>query len=190
MLWVASDPEIVGQSPMPNTPLEPVSVSTAHKYLAAIRAWHIAQGWPPPLAEDQMSQINWSLHGLENLQGVWHWQPICLPITLQMLRALKATLVLSEPFDACMWAMATCAFWGMMHFSEVSVNVRSAFSTKLHLSQKDALLSHDLDGKPCARLDLPLAKTACAGQSQSVFLVSQDSVCPLLGLRNCYKLIH
>ena len=72
MLWVASDPEIVGQSPMPDTPLEPVSVSTARKYLAAIRAWHIAQGWPPPLAEDQMSQINWSLRGLENLNYKEH----------------------------------------------------------------------------------------------------------------------
>ena len=55
MLWVASDPEIVSQSPVPDTPLEPVSVSTACKYLAAIWAWHIAQGWPPPLAKDQMS---------------------------------------------------------------------------------------------------------------------------------------
>ena len=103
---------------------------------------------------------------------------------LQMLCALKATLVPSEPFDACVWAMAACAFWGMVRFSEVSVNVRSTFSAKLHLSQKDALLSRNLDSKPYARLDLPSAKTAHAGQSQSVFLVSQDGVFPLLGLHN------
>jgi hypothetical protein len=27
-------------------------------------------------------------------------------------------LNLSEPFDACIWAMAACAFFGMMRFDE------------------------------------------------------------------------
>ena len=94
---------------------------------------------------------------------------------LQMLRALKATLVLSEPFDTCVWAMAACAFWGMMRFSEVVVNVRSAFSAKSHLSWKDTWLSHDLDGKPYAWLDLPSAKTACAGHSRGQFFSSHKT---------------
>ena len=50
-------------------PFEPISVTVVKKYLAAIRAWHIAQGWPPPLSDTHHDRINWSLRGLENLQG-------------------------------------------------------------------------------------------------------------------------
>jgi hypothetical protein len=73
---------------------EPVSVGVAHKYLSAVRAWHIAQGWPAPLSDSHHDRINWSLRGLENLHG-GRQKPLWPPISLPMLMALKATLVLS-----------------------------------------------------------------------------------------------
>ncbi|KAG1798043.1 hypothetical protein EV424DRAFT_1333064 [Suillus variegatus] len=97
----------------------PVSSGVACKYLSAVRAWHIAQGWPPPLNDSNHERINWSLRGLENLHGR-KCKLLRPPITLTMLTALKATLALSDPFDACIWAMASCAFFGMMRFGEVS----------------------------------------------------------------------
>src|ERR1700733_13184441 len=92
-----------------------------------------------------------------------------------MLRALKATLNLSEPFDACVWAMASCAFFGMMHFGKVSVTARNAFSGSKHLKHRDVFLGSDLDGKCYARLDLPSAKTAKPGKIQSVYLTAQTT---------------
>ena len=89
------------------------------------------------------------------------------------------TLALSDPFDACVWAMAACAFWGMMCLSEVSVIASSAFKGITHITRKDAILGHDLDGKPYARLDLPSAKTAHVGEMQSIYLTPQDRLCPL-----------
>jgi hypothetical protein len=165
-----------------SVPLEPILTAAARKYIAAIRAWHIAQSWPPPLSNKHMDQINWSLRGLGNMQGSKHKCPLRPPISIVMLRALKATLVHTEPFDACVWAMASCAFWGMMCFGEVSVTSRSAFSGSKHLKRCDATLSHDMDRKPYALLDLLSAKTAHAGEIQSVFMVSQDNVCPLNSL--------
>jgi hypothetical protein len=116
-LWAVADPDpgdpiwsIPGI-----VPFEPVSVGVARKYLSAVRAWHIAQGWHPPLSDSHHSRINWSLRGLENLQG-GRRKPLRPPITLAMLTALEATLTLSDPFDACIWAMASCAFFGMMRF--------------------------------------------------------------------------
>ena len=106
-----------------------------------------------------------------------------------MLRALKATLALSDPFDACVWAMAACAFWGMMHFGEVSVITSNTFKGTTHVTQKDAFLGRDLNGKPYARLDLPSAKTACAGETQSIFLTPQDRRCPLNSLRNLTSVV-
>ncbi|KAG1797491.1 uncharacterized protein HD556DRAFT_1213382, partial [Suillus plorans] len=88
-LWAVTDPD----------PL-------ARKYLSAVRAWHIVQGWPPPLSDAHHDHINWSLRGLKNIQGSRR-KPLRPPITVPMLSALKATLTLSDPFDACTWAMAS-----------------------------------------------------------------------------------
>ena len=99
-LWAATDPESVDPLLLANTQFEPVSVGVVKKYLSAVRAWHIAQGWPEPPSELDHNRINWSLRGLENIQGT-RSRPLWPPITLNMLRALKVTLNLSEPFDAC-----------------------------------------------------------------------------------------
>ncbi|CAA7260556.1 unnamed protein product [Cyclocybe aegerita] len=103
-----------------------------------------------------------------------------------MLRALKRTLNLNDTFDACVWAMAACAFWGMMRFGEVSVKSRKDFSGDKHLKRRDAFLGRDLDGRRYARLDLPSAKTAAVGEIQSVFLATQSTsdLCPLEALHN------
>ncbi|KAG2034916.1 hypothetical protein BDR03DRAFT_963974 [Suillus americanus] len=66
-----------------------------------------------------------------------------------MLAALKATLILSDPFDACIWAVASCAFFGMMRFGE-------AFNPLKHLTRAHAFFGHDLRSNPYARLDLLL----------------------------------
>ena len=59
-LWAATDPSIITISDS-SMPFAPVAVPTIKKYLSAIHAWHIAQGWPPPLSDDTLSCINWSL---------------------------------------------------------------------------------------------------------------------------------
>lgn len=167
---------------------EPVSLGVARKYLSAVRAWHIAQGWPAPLSDSHHDRINWSLCGLENLHG-GRRKPLRPPISLPMLTALKATPVLSDPFDACIWAMASCAFFGMMHFGEVSVASRSAFNPLKHLTRTHAFFGHDLQSNPYARLDLPSAKTAWTGETQSVFLNEQGDLCPLSALLNLASVV-
>ena len=164
-LWAAADPATLGPKLFPSTQFEPVSVAMVRKYLAAIHAWHLVQGWPLPLNEDDHTHINWSLHGLENMQGS-HKQPVHLPITIGMLQAMCRTLDLDNPFEACIWAMVTCAFWGMMCFGEVSVLSHTAFNKAKHLKQCNIFFSLDLDGKHYAWLDLPSAKTADMPRAQ------------------------
>ncbi|KAG2146275.1 hypothetical protein DEU56DRAFT_731723 [Suillus clintonianus] len=157
-------------------------------YLAAVRAWHIAQGWPPPLSLDDHQRINWSLRGLENIYTSRR-KPIRPPVTLIMLSTLKGCLQLNDPFDACVWAMASCAFFGMMHFGEISVNSRSDFSPARHITRHGAFFGTDLLGQSYARLDLPSAKTAKPGETQSVFLTEQGDLCPLAALRNLARVV-
>jgi hypothetical protein len=106
-----------------------------------------------------------------------------------MLHALRAALNLNDPFEACVWAMALCAFWGMMRFGEVSVTTHSAFDKAKHLTRRDAHFSFDLDRKPYAHLDLPASKTAKPGEVQSVFLIPQDGLCPLEALQNLARVV-
>lgn len=189
-LWAVSDPD--PKDPILSAPsdirFEPVSVGVARKYLSAVRAWHIAQGWPPPLSDSHHSRINWSLRGLENMHG-GRRKPLRPPVTLAMLTALKATLSLSDSFDACIWAMASCAFFGMMRFGEVSVTSRAAFRPSKHLTRAHAFFGVDMRGSPYARLDLPSAKTARIGEIQSVFLNEQGSLCPLAALHNLAQIV-
>lgn len=187
-LWAATDPSMADSELLRRVPLEPVSVTVVKKHLSAIRAWHIIQGWPPPLSEEDHDHISWSLRGLENIQKN-RKHPICPPITLNMLQALQASLNINEPFDACIWAMALCAFWGMMCFGEVAVTMRSAFNKDKHLTRKDAHFGFNQDGKPYARLDLPSAKTAKPGEIQSVFLIPQEGLCPLNALQNLARVV-
>ena len=83
-LWATTDPSMLNQELADGIPFEPISVSVVKKYLAAVRAWHIAQGWPPPLADEDHDRINWSLRGLENIQGN-RKRPLRPPITISML---------------------------------------------------------------------------------------------------------
>ena len=68
-LWAATDPSMLTPGMPTSVHFKPVLFSVIQKYPAAIWAWNLAQGWPAPLSEDSHSHINWSLHGLKNLQG-------------------------------------------------------------------------------------------------------------------------
>ncbi|PSR81678.1 hypothetical protein PHLCEN_2v6297 [Hermanssonia centrifuga] len=188
-IWAAADPDINDPTLAGDTPFEPVSVTTVRKYLAALRAWHIAQGWPAPLTSADSDRINWSLRGLEQMQQGRRTKPPRPPITLTMLAALKRTLVLSDPFDACIWAIACCSFWGMMRFGETSVKSRSQFDPSRHITRAHVTFGRDLDNRPYARLDLPTAKTAKPGEIQSIFLTQQGEVCPLEALSNLSQVV-
>jgi hypothetical protein len=101
-----------------------------------------------------------------------------------MLTVLQSELDIAAPFDACVWAMVTCAFWGMMRFGEVSVDTRNAFKGSRHLKRCDAIFGADMHGQLYVKLVLPSAKTAAPGETQSVFMTTRHDLCPIAALRN------
>ncbi|GJE95065.1 hypothetical protein PsYK624_112440 [Phanerochaete sordida] len=187
-LWAATDPSRMDLADQPASQFETVEPTTVRKYLSAVAAWHVAQGWPDPLSKEDHERIHWHLRGLENLQGSRR-RPPRPPITLRMLAALQAELDLSDPFDACVWAIACCAFWGLMRFGEVTVKSRAAFDPDKHLTRGDADFDFDLDGKPFFRLNLRAAKTAQPGEVQQVFLAEQGLLCPQQALFNLARVV-
>ncbi|KAJ3820544.1 hypothetical protein EV361DRAFT_806532 [Lentinula raphanica] len=169
-------------------PFEPVAVGTVRAYLAGIRAWHFAQGWPDPLSNGDHERINFSLRGLLNVCG-HRKKPVRPPITTGMLWALKHSLVMSDPFDACIWAIATSAFWGMMRFGEVSFKSRSDFDPSRHLRRCDTIFGKDLDRVEYVRLDMHEAKTARNGEIQNIFLTGGGGLSAIEALRNLAEVV-
>ena len=54
-LWAAADPDLVEVAQLSEQiSFEPVAPSVVRKYLAAVRAWHIVQGWPAPLEANHL----------------------------------------------------------------------------------------------------------------------------------------
>ncbi|KAJ3560708.1 hypothetical protein NP233_g10660 [Leucocoprinus birnbaumii] len=188
-VWAASDPDSINPDLKSICHFEPVAVSTVRKYLSAIRAWHIAQGWPEPLTQSDLIRIDWSLQGLERIMPR-RKRPPRPPVTIKLLRVMRGALNLAEPFDACIWAMATCAFWGIMRFGEVSYPSSRTFDGSKHLKRCDVTFDEDTNGVPYARLNLPCAKTAKPGEIQQVFLATQEpEVCALEALANLAKVV-
>ncbi|KAJ7929796.1 hypothetical protein B0H13DRAFT_2310178 [Mycena leptocephala] len=151
-----------------DTPFEPISVKTVRKYLSAIAAWHQAQG--------ETNTPTTTSHHSQHATGV-----------------MRAVLNLDDPFDACIWAMACCAFWGMVRFGECSVKSRNDFDGQKHLKREDCHEGLDQDGKLFARLDLPDAKTALPGEIQHVYLVAHvgnlADLCLIGALRNLKRVV-
>ena len=183
-LWAASDPDVIDERLWTLGDFEPVSVQTVKKYLAGVRAWHIAQGWPPPLNENDHQRIEFSLRGLAKLSAGKRSRPIRPPVTLGILTLLKRSLQLDSSFDASVWAMAACAFWGMMRLGEATVGSRKDFNPLSYPTRGCVVQGHDLKGAPYARIDLPKAKTAKPGEKQSIWLTQQGELCPMAALHN------
>ncbi|KAH9916376.1 uncharacterized protein B0H18DRAFT_1124291 [Fomitopsis serialis] len=188
-LWALADPQPGDVGLIGGPAFEPVSRDVVRKYLAGVRAWHLIQGWPAPLSSDDHARIDFHLRGLERHVGARRKAPRP-PVTVPMLGALRAALDLSSSFDACVWAAATCAFWGLMRLGEVTVPSRASFRANKHLTRKDGLISQDVNGKVYAQLDLPSAKTAREGETQAVYLVKQgETVCPITALQNLIAVV-
>jgi hypothetical protein len=77
----------------------------------------------------------------------------------------------------------------MMCFGKVSVTSCSTFNKAQHLQREDVIFGTDLDGRNYARLNLPSAKMAKPGMTQSVFLSTQGELCPITAIMNLAKIV-
>lgn len=116
------------------------------------------------------------------MQGASRRRPPRPPLTLSLLRAIKAGLDMNSSFDSCVWAAVCCAFFGLMRFGEVSVKARRDYDCTRCASRGAAIIDIDLSRRRYARIRLPHAKTAKPGDSQDVFLVEEGDVCPIESL--------
>jgi hypothetical protein len=178
-LWAVTDPNPNNMALTGDIVFELVSTVMIRSYLAAVQAWHLAQGWLPPLTDKDRDVLTWHIWGMWNIQASLQHQPPRLPITSRMLWLLKCRLNLRTPFDTTVWAITTSGFWGLMQSGECIIQEQKDFDGLLHGKRSNMLLLLDSHGRR-----LPLAKTAELGQTQDILLPAQRSFCPIKALWN------
>lgn len=112
---------------------ERLRFSSIVQYLNIIRLLHVEHGLSNPLLD------NWSLKslllGIKRVNGarVCHKEPVTPNLLLQM----RGLLNLSNTKDACFWASALVAFFGLFRRSNVFTPSITAFVAGKHLGRSD-----------------------------------------------------
>lgn len=89
-----------------------LSKNTVKNYLAGVRAWHVRNGYSFTRSE----RLNLLAKATRPLNKPAPPRP---PVTIHMLEALGNNLDLKDSFDACVFACACTAFWGLARLGEL-----------------------------------------------------------------------
>ncbi|TDL22880.1 hypothetical protein BD410DRAFT_699010, partial [Rickenella mellea] len=97
--------------------------SSVQNLISAVRAWHILEGaeWLGGI------RLTYVLNGIHSLAPPSASRPPRIPVTRAMLVSLHDRLSLSNPFDACVLACATVAFWSQSRLGELLSHSRNSF---------------------------------------------------------------
>ena len=119
-----------------------LSYSTIRVYLSAIRHLHLTAGLLNTFSAQSTPCLTLVLQGIKRYQACTTSPTICLPITIQIMHNIKATLVQSpmEYQNIMMWAACCVAFFGCLRCGEFTVPSQSNYDPTIHLSYHDVLV--------------------------------------------------
>lgn len=121
--------------------------NTVKVYMAAVRSLHIEQGYPNPL-EDR-PRLERVIRGIKRLRNNPTRER--LPVTIEVLRALRNHLCLTRLDDALFWEACCFGFFGLLRCGEFTVPATGQFDKHLHLCLNDVAVGNH------ARPTYPLA---------------------------------
>ena len=172
-----------------------LSASTINSYLSGIRQAHISAGvFLPSLRSPMVNQI---LQGATNIDAVkkrYHTKPKRLPVTLTILKLLKAELKASslEKEDKLLiWAVALIAFMGAFRIHELLSRRSSSFDPHYDLLGRDINIKSIKVGKASIKtiiIKLKSEKTDRIGRETIVDVYGNEGpFCPVRALEKWKK---
>ncbi|KAF7368678.1 hypothetical protein MVEN_00192100 [Mycena venus] len=108
------------------------------------------------------------------------------PVTIEHMIALHASLDLSKPFNAAIWALATAAFWGCRRLGELTVPSLDKFDPKYHVTRgmrRRRISPQTARPRPLPFPSLGLNRHATAAASLTL-TDRDDDLCPEKALQN------
>ena len=128
--------------------------SSIKVYLSGIRALHIEQGFPDPLAN--CLRLQRVIRGIKRSQGSSSFSR--LPITDDLMLVIWRSLDLRLPDHLMFWAACSLGYFGFLRASEFTVPSLASFSPSSHLGVQD--IAVDFPSAPsCMRLQIKASKT-------------------------------
>ncbi|KAF6755572.1 hypothetical protein DFP72DRAFT_1045368 [Ephemerocybe angulata] len=103
-----------------------VSESSIDGWMASLHAWHTVNNAPWKGDSKFVSQVK---KGAVKLAPPP--KPPRKPVTLEHMKVLQRGLNMFDPFDAAVWAVGTCAFWGCCRLGELTVEFDGFVDPKL-----------------------------------------------------------
>ncbi|KAJ7701186.1 hypothetical protein B0H17DRAFT_924790, partial [Mycena rosella] len=151
------------------------SGSTTRNNMAALKAWHIAQGQGDPLCLSHpwqgSSRLHYVLAGVQNLAPDSSKCPPRPPINSAVLRTLYEGLDFPCLRDVAVFAAACVAFWGQCQLGKILPNTRN--DPALAPKPTRAHVSRSHRNKHATKLRLPRTKAIKSGDD--VILVAQSN---------------
>ena len=153
-------------------------------YLSAIRALHIAHGYPNPL--DDTLQLRQTVRGINRLHGITAKQK--LAITIELLGDMKQFISLSSHDDYVKWSAMVTAHFFLLRCSEFTVLHPKDFRPDRHLTRADVQFRTSPDGTEFMALRLKTSKTDQVRRSHTLFFgYSKSDICPVCCLQTLIR---
>ncbi len=157
---------------------------TISTWMSGLRAWH------------EINSVEWfggdefvvHIKTAAAKHGTRSSHPKRRPVTLEHLFALQNGLRLSNSFDAAVWAVALCAFWGCCRLGELTIPSRNAFDKHLHVAKSvNISFRRHLGGASSAQFHIPWAKMERHEGADLIF-TSREDLCPVTALQAHLKI--
>ena len=128
--------------------------SSIKVYLSGVRALHIEQGFPDPLAN--CLHLQRVVRGIKRCQG--SSSSSRLPITDDLMLLIWRSLDLRLPDHLMFWAACSLGYFGFLRASEFTVPNLASFSPSLHLAIQDIAVD-SLSAPACMHLKIKGSET-------------------------------
>lgn len=147
------------------------SGSAIRNYFFGVRAWHLVQGLPWQMDDNEMEVI---LRGAERLAPKTSKRKKRQPYTVEYMEKLRAVMDLADPFDAAVFACLTTIFWSGARVGEFTIANLRSFDPSLHIQPKHVRPDCDRQGNAVMTFFIP--HTKCVAEGESVQWARQEGV--------------
>ena len=122
--------------------LQGITHSTIKAYFSSIGNLHLSCSQHNAYHHALTPRLEQIFRGIKREQASRYPQPVCLPITVEILHKMHS--ILSKPpieyQDIMLWAACCTAFFGFLRVGEITVPSKITYDHSVHLSLQDVAL--------------------------------------------------
>ena len=151
--------------------------------MSALHHWHDLNGQVWHGADPFVLKVRWAAMAFVPPPLS---QPTRPPVLTQHLDALCHMLNFNDTFNSAVFALATCAFWGVCHLGEITVPGVAALDTRQHVTWASlpVFSSHGNPPIQSTWFHIPWTKTEKFCGADIVLTAIAGPLCPVLALEH------